>query len=172
MTTATLIMKHISLGLNYSFRSSVYCHHGREHDSIQTDILLEKELRVLYLDQQATDGTLRHTCCRLAHMRLQSLSPHPVNKSTPTPTKSHLLILPLLKNQAFITKLNGWVNGRKFFIWAATANTIRMVSSFQSLHVVGDIWFHLTDQQSFVHMGLPLGYRMALSLHVLSTLNV
>jgi hypothetical protein len=41
------------LGLPYSFRCLVHCHCGRKHDSIQVDIVLEKELRVQHVDQQA-----------------------------------------------------------------------------------------------------------------------
>ena len=40
-------------GLAYSSRGLVkYCH-GREHDSMQADMVLEKELRVLYADLPA-----------------------------------------------------------------------------------------------------------------------
>lgn len=35
---------------NGRFTGSVHCHHGRKHDSVQVDMVLEKELRVLYLD--------------------------------------------------------------------------------------------------------------------------
>jgi hypothetical protein len=48
-TEATLI----SLGLAYSFRDSVHYHHGKKHNSIQADMVLEKELRVLHLDPKA-----------------------------------------------------------------------------------------------------------------------
>ena len=40
------------MGLAYSFRGSVHYHHGRKHGSIQADMVLEKELRVLHLDLQ------------------------------------------------------------------------------------------------------------------------
>ena len=53
MTTATLIKENISLGLAYSFRGLVHYHHGRKHGSVQADMVLEKELRVLHLDLQA-----------------------------------------------------------------------------------------------------------------------
>ena len=39
--------------LAYSFRGSVYYHHGRKHGSMQADMVLEKELRVLHLDLKA-----------------------------------------------------------------------------------------------------------------------
>jgi hypothetical protein len=41
------------LGLAYSFRGSVHYYHGRKPGSIQADMMLEKELRVLYLDLKA-----------------------------------------------------------------------------------------------------------------------
>jgi hypothetical protein len=31
----------------------VHCHYGREHGSMQADMMLEKELRVLHLDPRA-----------------------------------------------------------------------------------------------------------------------
>jgi hypothetical protein len=37
------------LGLAYRFIGSVHYHHGRKHDSLQVDMVLEKELRVLCL---------------------------------------------------------------------------------------------------------------------------
>jgi hypothetical protein len=38
------------------FRGSVHCRHGRKHGSVQIDMVLEKELRVLHLDLQAAGG--------------------------------------------------------------------------------------------------------------------
>lgn len=38
--------------LAYSFRGLVYYHYGGKHGSIQADIVLKKDLRVLDLDQQ------------------------------------------------------------------------------------------------------------------------
>jgi len=52
MAKATLTKDNISLGLVYSFSGLVHYHHGRKQGSIQTDIVLERELRV-YLDPQA-----------------------------------------------------------------------------------------------------------------------
>jgi hypothetical protein len=37
----------------YRFRSSVHYHHSRKHGSMQADMVLEKELRVLHLDRKA-----------------------------------------------------------------------------------------------------------------------
>jgi|UPI0000F49364 hypothetical protein len=52
MTMTTLIKINISLRLAYS--SGVY-HHSMKHGNVQ---VLEKELRVLHLDQQATGKEL------------------------------------------------------------------------------------------------------------------
>ena len=48
MSTATLIKENISLGLAYSSRGLVHYHHGGKHGSVQADMVLEKELRILY----------------------------------------------------------------------------------------------------------------------------
>jgi hypothetical protein len=42
------------LELAYSFRGSVHYHHSKYHGSMQADMVLEKELRVLHLDSKAT----------------------------------------------------------------------------------------------------------------------
>jgi hypothetical protein len=58
MTSATLIR------LAYGFRGLVHYHHGGGHVSMQVDMVLGKELRVLPLDQQAAgreSGTLPPT---------------------------------------------------------------------------------------------------------------
>jgi hypothetical protein len=36
------------------------CHHGRKHDSVQADLVLEKELRVLCPDPQAAGDYVPH----------------------------------------------------------------------------------------------------------------
>jgi hypothetical protein len=41
--------------LAYGFRSLVRYHHGREHGSIQEDMVLEKELKSLHPDLQAAE---------------------------------------------------------------------------------------------------------------------
>jgi hypothetical protein len=43
--------KHF-IGAGSWFRGLVHYHHGGNHGGMQTDIMLEKELRVLHLDQQ------------------------------------------------------------------------------------------------------------------------
>jgi hypothetical protein len=48
------LKKDISLGLAYSFRDSVYHHHGGKQGSIQAGMVLEKELRVLHLPSSET----------------------------------------------------------------------------------------------------------------------
>ena len=39
--------------LAYSFRGLVHCHHGKKHDSMQADMMLENELKILYFYPQA-----------------------------------------------------------------------------------------------------------------------
>jgi hypothetical protein len=46
--------------LAYSFRGIVYYHHGRKHGSMQADMVLEKELRVLHLDLQTAEDCVSH----------------------------------------------------------------------------------------------------------------
>jgi hypothetical protein len=53
MTKATLTKENISLGVAYSFRGLVHYCHGRKYGSIQTDMVLGMELRVLHLHLQA-----------------------------------------------------------------------------------------------------------------------
>ena len=43
------------MGLAYSFRGLVRCHHGAKHGSMQEDVVLERKLRVLHLDWQAAE---------------------------------------------------------------------------------------------------------------------
>lgn len=45
-----------SLGPAYRFRGSVHYCHGRKHADLWADIMLQKELRVLYFDPQAAKG--------------------------------------------------------------------------------------------------------------------
>ena len=49
------------VGAGLQFQRSVHYHHGRKHGSVQVDMVLEKELRVLHLDlKAASGGSLRH----------------------------------------------------------------------------------------------------------------
>jgi hypothetical protein len=41
------------LGLAYRFKGSVLYHHDGKHGTMQGDIVIEEELRVLYLDLKA-----------------------------------------------------------------------------------------------------------------------
>ena len=56
MTTAILIKKKHLIDVAYSFKGLVYYHHA----GIQADMVLEKELKVLYVDLQATGSELSH----------------------------------------------------------------------------------------------------------------
>ena len=40
-------------GAGLQFGGLVHCRHGRKHGSLQVDMVLEKELRVLHLDPKA-----------------------------------------------------------------------------------------------------------------------
>jgi hypothetical protein len=50
------------LELAFGFRGSVHYYHDRRHGSIQAETVLEKEVRVLYLDLRAGSpkGTIFH----------------------------------------------------------------------------------------------------------------
>ena len=47
--------KHLLNELSCSFRGPVYYPHGEKHDQ-QAEMVLEKELRILHIDPQATEG--------------------------------------------------------------------------------------------------------------------
>lgn len=51
--------------MSWSFRYLVHYHYGGKHGSVQADMVLEKELTLLYLDPQATK-TLCYTWCSLS----------------------------------------------------------------------------------------------------------
>ena len=44
------------MGLAYSFRGLAHYHFGGTHGTVQADMVLEKELKVLHLDLKATEG--------------------------------------------------------------------------------------------------------------------
>jgi hypothetical protein len=82
MTQANLIKANIQLGLAYCFRGSVHYNHGRNHGSLQANMMLKKELRVLCLDMKkpgrlSTEGSQQkvffHTRQRLKTGGPQSL---------------------------------------------------------------------------------------------------
>jgi len=57
------------LWLAYSFRGLVHYHHGEKHGA---DVVLEKELKVLYLDMKATEWHYIPHWVEFAHRRPQS----------------------------------------------------------------------------------------------------
>ena len=61
MTKATLTKENISLKLACSFRGLVYYHHGGKYSSMQVEMVVKKELRVLHLDCWKEKGTVFHT---------------------------------------------------------------------------------------------------------------
>ena len=79
MTMTTLTKGNMQLGL--SFRDSVHYGHGRK----QADMVLEKELRVLHLDQQ---GAGRDNVASRPGLSICDFKPIP---SDFPPTKPHLL---------------------------------------------------------------------------------
>ena len=56
--------KHF-IGAGLKFRGSAHYQHGRKHSSMQADTVLEKELRVLYVDLQAAKETVCRTGAQL-----------------------------------------------------------------------------------------------------------
>lgn len=93
MTKSTLPKDNILLGLACSFRDLVYYHHCGKHDSIQTDMELEKELWFLHLDPQAARRRLDvfYTEWGLSIADLKD-SPYSVALALKRP---HLLMVPL-----------------------------------------------------------------------------
>jgi hypothetical protein len=46
------------LGLAYTFKVLVHYHHGRKHDNMQADMVLEKEPRDLWIDRQQEERVI------------------------------------------------------------------------------------------------------------------
>jgi hypothetical protein len=92
---------NISLGLAYSVRGLVHYRYDRK-DAVQTDTVLEKELRVLHLDLQAAGDCVPYPA-QLKHRRPQRL---PQSDTLPL-TKPHLLIVPFPMGQEF-KHMNQW----------------------------------------------------------------
>jgi hypothetical protein len=86
MTQETLIKENISLGLAYNLRDLVHYHCDWKHGSMQADMVLEKELRVLHLHPKAAIGGVFHTGWSLSTRRTQSPLPR-----RHTPSKPFLL---------------------------------------------------------------------------------
>ena len=62
------------MGAGLSYRGLVYYYHSEKHDSMQVDMVLENEVRVLHLDPQAA-GRDCATLARLELLRPQNLTP-------------------------------------------------------------------------------------------------
>ena len=81
-------------------------HHGRKHGSVQPDIVLEMELRVLHLDLKTArlSSTGSQEMTEIA--RWAELKPgrppkaHPHSTTSP-PTRPYLLVMPFLVGKAF-----------------------------------------------------------------------
>ena len=41
------------MGLAYHFSNLVHCHHGGKHDGVHMDMVLGRQLRILWLDEKA-----------------------------------------------------------------------------------------------------------------------
>jgi hypothetical protein len=106
------------LGLAFSFRGSVHYHHGRKHDSVQAGMVLEKELRILHPDPKAGRawvlGTLK-VC---------------LYNDTLTPTRPHLLIVPLPKGQTY--------SNHKWWAFSHRWTKKSQVNANQKSHILRD----------------------------------
>lgn len=103
----------------WQFRGSVHYYHGRKHASVQEDMMLEKELRILYLDPKtgrkilssagSQKEALFHTEWILA-LRPQSLHPQDILPTT-RPQHSNKTIPPnsALFNLKHINYMLRWV---------------------------------------------------------------
>lgn len=92
MTLAILIKENIWLSLTYRFRGLIHYHHVRKHYDVGGSVLLERILRVLYLDWQATG---REWPQGLAWAIETSKWHIDSNKTAPIPSRPNLLIVPL-----------------------------------------------------------------------------
>jgi hypothetical protein len=93
MTVATFIKENIELGMVFNFRGLVHYLHDRKHGGKQADNVPENELMDLHLDPQAAKGD-----CHTGH---ETSKPHFHSDTLLTPTRPHLLIMPLPTGQAF-----------------------------------------------------------------------
>jgi hypothetical protein len=97
------------LGLSYSFRSLVHCHHGRKHGHTQADMELDCLLRVLHLNLQAAGRDRATGLAWTSETSKSSPFSHiSSNKDTCTPTRLHLLVvaLPMSLWGPFLFKLS------------------------------------------------------------------
>jgi hypothetical protein len=96
LTTEPSLQPHINsykgkhlIGASLQFRSLVHSHHGEKHGCAQTDMVLQKELRVLHLDPWAA-GDCSHSGCS---WNIGNLKAHPHSNTLP-PTTPYFLIVP------------------------------------------------------------------------------
>jgi hypothetical protein len=80
------------IGAGFEFRGFVHFYHGRKHGYIQTDIVLERQLRVPYPDQQAAgrESNTEPGLCIL-NFKANPQRHTSSNKATPTPRMPHPL---------------------------------------------------------------------------------
>jgi hypothetical protein len=94
MSKATLIKRNISLGLAYRFRGSIHYHHDEKHGSIQADMVLEKEFRLLHLDLTAARRLLPRQLGQRFSNPTHTVT-HFLQQGHTYFNKPHLLIVPL-----------------------------------------------------------------------------
>ena len=86
------------MGLAYRFRGLIHYCHGKKLGGIQEDMVLEKELKVLYLDEQAagresdTESGLRFWDLK-AHFPMTSSSNKATHPNNATPYEPKVAIL-------------------------------------------------------------------------------
>ena len=83
--------KHF-IGADSQFRGLDHYHHCGKYEDMKADMVLEKQLKVPHLDQQAA-GKERD----IWSLKAQPWWCTSCNKTTPTPTRPHLLIVQLPK---------------------------------------------------------------------------
>lgn len=85
-----------SVGIVNIFRGLLRYFHYRKHDGMRTDMVLEKDVRVLLLDPQTAKREW-HTECGLSIWNLKTSPKGHIsfNKATSTTTSSYLLIVPV-----------------------------------------------------------------------------
>lgn len=88
---AILKRETILLRLTYTFIGLAHYHHG----SMQADTVLEKETKVLYFDHRQQEKTETLGFAWASEVLKPFLSDPSPKKTIPTPTRTHLLIVPL-----------------------------------------------------------------------------
>jgi hypothetical protein len=99
--TAVLIKENT--WMTYSFRSLIHCRHGGKHGRVQADMVLERSLESYILIHREQKETVYYTGLSLNIGDLKTFlhSDTSSNKAIPTPTRPHLLMVPLSMGQAF-----------------------------------------------------------------------